>query len=390
MKLLKTILVAVDFDETTEHLLTAVAKFSKPFDSEVVLLHAIEPVEHGAYRKDGLEAAIKARLQEMGARLSNEGVAVSALLCPHGKATSEIVAASEQRDAKVIMIGARGVAADDQFALGTTTEKVIRTALKPVLAVHPTKPFDLSHIVCPVDCSDASTCGLSNVIRLARAFHSHVHVLTVIRPPGRYHRLDQSWARWAIQAEVQATKEATQDLNNFLEPFDLRSVTWDKRVERGEPAERIVAAVQSLDAGLVVMGSTGRRGLPYLLMGSTVVKVARHMPCSLLTVKRDQMLKLEVERNIADINEAFREGRELLAAGFRHEALERFDRCLGLDPHFAHAIDAKADAYERLGQSERAQEYHKVADMIRRELWDRQVEASVRASHPLFRHQRSF
>jgi nucleotide-binding universal stress UspA family protein len=390
MKLLKTILVAVDFDDTNEALLAAVAKFSKPFDSQVVLVHAIEPVEHGAYRGDGLEAAIKARLQEMGARLSREGVAVSELMCVHGKASSEIVAASEQRDAKVIMIGARGVAADFQFALGTTTEKVLRTSLKPVLAIHPTKPFDLANIVCPVDCSDASKYGLSNAIRIARAFHSHLHVLTVIPPPSRYHRLDRAWAQWAIQAEVQATKEATQDLNSFLEPFDLRSVAWDKRVERGEPAERIVAAVQSLDAGLVVMGSTGRRGLSYMLMGSTAVKVAHQLPCSLVTVKRDQVLKLEVEKNIADINEAFREGRELLAAGFRHEALERFDRCLALDPHFAHAIDAKAEAYERLGQSERAQEYHKVAEMIRQELWDQQVQASVRASHPLFSHRRPF
>src|SRR5262249_34827801 len=147
-----------------------------------------------------------------------------------------------------------------------------------------------------------------NAIRLARAFHSHLHVLRVIPPPSRYHRLDRAWAQWAIQAEVQATKEATLELNSFLEPFDLRLVTWDKRVERGEPAERIVATVQSLDAGLVVMGSMGRRGLPYMVMGSTAVKVARQLPCSLLTVKRDQVLKLDVEQKIADINEAFREG----------------------------------------------------------------------------------
>jgi uncharacterized protein len=37
MKLLKTILVALDFDDTSEALVTAVAKFSKPFDSQVVL-----------------------------------------------------------------------------------------------------------------------------------------------------------------------------------------------------------------------------------------------------------------------------------------------------------------------------------------------------------------
>jgi nucleotide-binding universal stress UspA family protein len=390
MKLLKTILVAVDFDETNEALLSAVAKFSKPFDSQVVLLHAIEPAEYAAYQGNGLEGTLRARLQEMSSRLAQEGVAVSELLCPHGKASTEIVAASERLDAKVIMIGARGVAAGHQFAVGTTTEKVIRIAPKPVFAIHPTKPFDLTDIVCPIDFSAVSGRGLSNAIRVARAFHSRLHVLTVIRPPSRYHRLDRAWADWAVRAEVQAEKEATVELDTFLKPFDLRSVTWDKRVERGDPAEKIIATVESVAAGLVIMGSTGRTGLPYMLMGSTAVKVARHLPCSLVTVKNEEVLKLDIEEKIANINEAFREGRELLAAGFRHEALERFDRALALDPHFAHAIEAKAEAYERLGQSERAEEYRKVAQLVRQELWGQQVQASVRASHPLFSHQRKF
>lgn len=390
MKLLKTILVAVDFDETNESLLSAVAKFSKPFDSQVVLLHAIEPPEHGTFQEDGLEGKIKGCLQDMSSRLTKEGVAVSELLCPHGKASTEIVAASERLEAKVIMIGARGLAANRQFALGTTTERVIRTALKPVFAIHPNKPFDLTDIVCPVDFSDVSGRGLSNAIRLARAFHSRLHVLTVVRPPSRYQRLDRAWADWAVRAEVLAEKEAIRELDCFLKPFDLRSVTWDQRIELGDPAEKIIATVDSLGAGLVIMGSTGRTGLPYMLLGSTAVKVARHLPCSLITVKRDQVLKLELEEKIADINEAFREGRELLAAGFRHEALERFDRCLALDPHFAHAIEAKAEAYDRLSQSERAEEYRHLAQIVRQQLWDQQVQASVRASHPLFSRQRTF
>jgi phosphohistidine swiveling domain-containing protein len=84
------------------------------------------------------------------------------------------------------------------------------------------------------------------------------------------------------------------------------------------------------------MGSLGRTGLPYLLMGSTAVKVARQLPCSLLTVKREQVMAVHLEQNIADINAAFQEGQELLAQGFCKEALSQFERCLQLDPHFAH------------------------------------------------------
>jgi hypothetical protein len=77
----------------------------------------------------------------------------------------------------------------------------------------------------------------------------------------------------------------------------------------------------------------------------------------------------------------------LLAAGFRHEALARFNRCLELDPHFAHAIEADAEVHERLGHTQHAEECRKLAQLVRQELWQQQAQASVRATHPLFSQQ---
>ena len=45
MKLLKTILVAVDFDETREAVLAAASTLAKKFGSEVVLTHVVDAAD---------------------------------------------------------------------------------------------------------------------------------------------------------------------------------------------------------------------------------------------------------------------------------------------------------------------------------------------------------
>jgi nucleotide-binding universal stress UspA family protein len=387
MKLLKTIVVAVDFDDTTGDVLTAASKLAKKFQSELVLLHVIEASEESADEHGGLQGTVLSRLNDMRAQLAAEGIATAETLCEHGKASVEIVNVANRLDANLILLGTRGVAADHHFPFGTTTERVIRGSAKPVLAVQPGHELQLASILCPVDCSDTSARGLTNAIRLARAFKSKLHVVTVLPPPSRYHRLDQYWAQWAATAEATATVHYTREFEGFLGQFDFRDVRWEKHLQRGDAAHEIIAGAKAWNTDLIVMGSLGRSGLPYLLMGSTAVKVARQLPCSLLTVKREQVMAAYLEQNIADINAAFQEGHELLAQGFCQEALAQFDRCLHLDPHFAHALDAKAETHERMGHAEQADECRKLAELIRRELWDQQVTASVRAHHPFF-HRR--
>ena len=110
-------------------------------------------------------------------------------------------------------------------------------------------------------------------------------------------------------------------MDEFLTRFDFQDVTWEKHVLSGDPAHEIVQWARSTHAYLIVMGSGGRTGLPYLFMGSTAIKVARQLPCALLTVKRVQVLVPDASQKIADINTAFEEGQALLAEGFCQEAI---------------------------------------------------------------------
>jgi nucleotide-binding universal stress UspA family protein len=323
----------------------------------------------------------------MQQQLTASGVSVPQALCLCGKASAEIVEAAERIGTNLIMLGTRGIGTDDHFPLGITTETVIRWSPKPVLAVPPEPPLAFANIVCPVDFSEVSARGLINAIHLARAFRGKLQILTVVAPLSRYHRLDRHWAEWAASAEQEATTRCLREFDEFLSHFDFQGVTWEKHVLSGDPAHEIVHRARSTHADLIVMGSVGRTGLPYMFMGSTAVKVARQLPCALLTVKRVQVLIPDVAKKIADINTAFEEGQALLAQGFYQEAIARFDQCLSIDSRCADAVEAKAEAFERLGNREQADQCRKQAETIRRELWEQRVTASVRAQHPFF-HRR--
>lgn len=58
------------------------------------------------------------------------------------------------------------------------------------------------------------------------------------------------------------------------------------RLEAGPPAPAIVRSAKAERAGLVVIGTHGRTGLPRLLLGSGAERVVRLAPCPVLTVAR--------------------------------------------------------------------------------------------------------
>jgi nucleotide-binding universal stress UspA family protein len=54
------------------------------------------------------------------------------------------------------------------------------------------------------------------------------------------------------------------------------------------PGSRIVETAEELDAGLIVLGSHGRSGLGYVLLGSVATAVAQHSKRSVMIIHRDR------------------------------------------------------------------------------------------------------
>jgi nucleotide-binding universal stress UspA family protein len=157
MKLLEKILVAVGRDDVRRQVVLAVAHLARRFGSQVVLVHVREPID-GFSDEPGTPAERdEPWLDELRAALDASGVDLRHVLCPHGRAFFEIITLAEDLHANLIVLGARGTLSPQPLVVGTTAEKVMRKAGKPVLVVNPERAFECRKILCAVDFSAAAT-----------------------------------------------------------------------------------------------------------------------------------------------------------------------------------------------------------------------------------------
>lgn len=76
------------------------------------------------------------------------------------------------------------------------------------------------------------------------------------------------------------TAAAERAANNFAVQVRL-----DILVRQGNPVREILAEIERTDAGMVVMGTHGRRGVARWLLGSVAERVLRRSPVPVMTVR---------------------------------------------------------------------------------------------------------
>lgn len=77
--------------------------------------------------------------------------------------------------------------------------------------------------------------------------------------------------------------ELTDRLEAMRQSHEDIPIEW--RLSKGNVIESILGAAEDVEAGLIVLGTHGRTGLPRLLMGSIAESIVRKANCSVLTVK---------------------------------------------------------------------------------------------------------
>jgi hypothetical protein len=169
------------------------------------------------------------------------------------------------------------------------------------------------------------------------------------------------------------------DFDEFLDDFDLSGIDWSRSIRHGRPHDEIIKLVAEIDADLLVLGTVGRTGLARMLVGSTTERVVRQMPCSVITIKTEDVIRLEIREEIADVESRFLKGQESLKTGLVTEAISHFDYCVSKDTMFAPAYEAMAEAHDHLGHPRAAREWHDRASYIHQKNWERKVEAEIRA-----------
>jgi len=139
------------------------------------------------------------------------------------------------------------------------------------------------HILVPIDFSTYAEQALDYAIRLARTLNTRLTLLHVIQPVPMA-GVDMGVA--LPETYLQELEEAVQrSMEDALARVTAAGLTGERVVLYGVPFQEIVETAKGRQVDLIVMGTHGRTGLMYVLLGSVAERVVRLAPCSVLVMR---------------------------------------------------------------------------------------------------------
>lgn len=147
------------------------------------------------------------------------------------------------------------------------------------------------NVLLAVDESTHANWAASLLLKLPLSTAPNVHVLHVVDVDALTHpfmtsRLGPQY-RWAVQDEIKNLKARGERLvAKVAERIQAQWPAVRATVEKGHPAETIIARVKKDKTDLIVLGAQGLSNIETFFMGSVSQKVATYAPCSVLVTKR--------------------------------------------------------------------------------------------------------
>ena len=212
-------------------------------------------------------------------------VKVESLVC-QGRPAEEILNKAREIGAQLIVIGAKGEGDSPRFPLGGVAQKVMKYAEASVLLARE-KNTHIRRVLVATDGSKYSDEAVGFLLDLPLPPKSEVFVVTAM----------QSWNPALVRAFTRDWKTDQQILRDLQRSEEERAqilVTETKKrfrekgyeastmVLKGEPAEEILGAAETLNPAVIALGARGLTGIEAFLLGSVAQRVARFASYSVL------------------------------------------------------------------------------------------------------------
>ncbi|MFW5955877.1 MAG: universal stress protein [Halorhabdus sp.] len=260
------------------------------FDSEIRLLHVADTRQYSVTMAetglvDGLERRGEEIVADAGKTLDTLGVEYTTDVV-QGSPAATIVEYAETYDHDLVIMPTHGRQGLSRHLLGSVTEKVVRLSRTPVLTARMREDeqfvFPYERILLPTDGSEAAQRATEHVLELAAATDATVHALSVVETGTLGPEL---LAEFPVGEFERAAREAVAAVADEAES---RGIPVETHVETGSADEQIRTAIDEHGCQAVVMGTTGRRGVDRILLGSVAEKTVRSAPVPVVTVRAEQ------------------------------------------------------------------------------------------------------
>ena len=275
---MKNILVPIDFSDQAKYAAKVASDIAKLTNSKIFLLHMLElptgvvdPASYGSSGNTPTTLLFLKRAREKFEEFKQlpffDGIELEDSVQFH-KAYDGIIDESKKQNIDLVVMGSKGTSGLEEMLVGSNTEKVVRNSDIPVLVIKTeVKDFKIENIVFASNFDQKSKVAFQKILNFASLFNSRLHLLKI----NTIHNFE-------------TTKESSDAIRNFINDYDLGDYTLniynDVSVELG-----ILNFANVIDADVILLNTSGRRGLAHLFTGSIGEDLANHAKLPVITFK---------------------------------------------------------------------------------------------------------
>jgi len=280
---MKKILVPIDFSQSAKNALLVAAEIAYKSGAALELLHVNLAAVYSAPFSEYIavsEYVVEDQQYDDSAALAMEKLKMEILAMPtysnldmktrveEGYLHSTVRNVANEDDVDLIVMGTKGSSGMGEFLVGSNTEKVIRTAPCPVLAVpEHTQQFNPKLVLLPSTLKSDQKSVFHYLANWEKVFDFHVKVLYLNNPSG-----------------LPTDGSAEAQKNRLAEAAGLKKT--DVIITSGTFFEddAIIVAADVCNADLIVMATHQRQGLSHFFFGSITEDTVNHSHIPVLAV----------------------------------------------------------------------------------------------------------
>jgi nucleotide-binding universal stress UspA family protein len=279
------ILLPTDGSDAADRALDLAVAVAEAHDAELHLLYVADTNQPSLSRiqgqvVDALEGEGQRIVDEAENRARGSGVEITTAVIQGGPSRT-ILDYVDDRGVNLVVMGTRGERDVERLLLGSVTERVVRSAPVPVLAVPPDsdRSYPPESVLVGTDGSDGSDAALTEGIDIASAADATLHVLSVLE--GSLLGID---VRSAAAAEERERRDENL-LAAAREQAQQAGITVETAIEEGGVVDTFNEYAADHDIDLVVVGTHGRTGIDRRLIGSVTEDLLRTADVPVLSVR---------------------------------------------------------------------------------------------------------
>jgi nucleotide-binding universal stress UspA family protein len=275
---MKKILVPCDFSAAARQAYKFAVELAAASEGEIFVMHAITfPIIYETtfgvqpYQLNEEEVKKMAdnakdtfeRMKQAHPAPSNVPVSFYTL---HDYLLPSIRSFAEQKKIDLIVMGTSGSSGLEEVFIGSNTEKVVRFATIPVIAIRKAPFFSsVRNIVFPNTMELNQTELMLRIKKLQKFFNATLHLLVINTPT---HFLQD--------------QEAKKAMDEFAKHYQLDNYTTNFR-SNTHARDGILDFVSEIKADMLAMGTHGRRGIAHMFFDSLTEAVVNRVDCPIWT-----------------------------------------------------------------------------------------------------------